>query len=275
MGCPGGTFSNTKTTLMEKLLVIKIGGNIIDDETKLSSFIRQFASIKTKKILVHGGGKLATRVAEAMGIKQQLIEGRRITDVETLKVVTMVYAGAINKNIVALLQEQNSNAIGITGADGNTILAHKRQHPSINYGLVGDIDKVNDQFLNSLLQQDLSIVIAPLTHDGMGGLLNTNADTIAQEIAKAMSTAYKVQLLYCFEKNGVLADTANDDSTIQAIDKNKFEVLKANGNIHEGMLPKLHNAFAALDAGVAQVSIGNALYLEQLINQQSGTQITK
>lgn len=260
---------------MEKLYVIKIGGNIIDDESSLRAFIRQFAALDQKKILVHGGGKLATRVAEAMGIQQQMIDGRRITDAETLKVVTMVYAGFINKNMVALLQQHNSNAIGITGADGNAILAHKRIHPGIEYGMVGDIDKVNSVFLQSLLNNDQDVVLAPLTHDGKGNLLNTNADTIAQEVAKSMSTLYDVQLVYCFEKKGVLSDTTDEESSIASLTTESFEKLKADGIISEGMIPKLQNAFAAIDAGVASVTIGHALALNQLINQQSGTFITK
>ena len=198
---------------MKKLYVIKIGGNIIDDETQLDAFISSFAAIDAHKILVHGGGKLATRVGEAMGIPQQMVDGRRITDADTLKVVTMVYAGAINKNIVARLQQQDNNAIGVTGADGNIIRAHKRQHATIDYGFVGDVDSVNTELVNVLLQQDICLVCAPLTHDGRGNLLNTNADTIAQETAKALSAVYDVSLIYSFEKSGVLLD-ANDDSTV-------------------------------------------------------------
>jgi acetylglutamate kinase len=259
---------------LDTLFVIKIGGNIIDDEQKLRVFLRQFAEIPGKKILVHGGGKLATRVAEAMGIKQEMREGRRITDPETLKVVTMVYAGYINKNIVALLQELNSNAIGISGADGSTILAHKRIHATIDYGMVGDIDKVDTGFLSGLLEK-AAVVCAPITHDGNGNLLNTNADTIAQELAKAMSTEYEVNLLYCFEKNGVLTDPANDDSFIPSINVDQFETMKSAGTISEGMIPKLSNAFDALQAGVSKVIIGNALQLKQMLDQQSGTLISK
>src|SRR6188474_1739514 len=172
---------------MNDLYVIKIGGNIIDDEKKLSSFLRSFAAIDANKILVHGGGKLATRLAEKMGVEQKLVDGRRITDTETLKIVTMVYAGYINKNIVALLQANGENAIGICGADGNAILAHKRTNALLDYGFVGDIDAVNLSFFSDLLDKNINIVVAPLTHDAKGQLLNTNADTIAQEIANAMS----------------------------------------------------------------------------------------
>jgi acetylglutamate kinase len=170
--------------MMDRLYIIKIGGNIIDDEGKLSAFLKDFASIKEKKILVHGGGKLATRLAEKLGIEQQMADGRRITDAETLKIVTMVYAGFINKNIVASLQAQHCNAIGLCGADGDAILAHKRQHPVLDFGFVGDVDVVNTDLIGSLLQNNIALVFAPITHDQQGQLLNTNADTIAQEIAR-------------------------------------------------------------------------------------------
>ncbi len=198
---------------MEKLLVIKIGGNIIDDESKLSAFLKDFANIKDKKILVHGGGKLATKLAEQLGIEQKVVDGRRITDAETLKIVTMVYAGYINKNIVALLQASHCNAIGLCGADGDAILAHKRNHPVIDYGFVGDIDAINAPLLKNLLDQNIAIVFAPITHDQQGQLLNTNADTIAQELAKGMSHEYDVSLIYSFEKSGVLLDV-DDESTV-------------------------------------------------------------
>ncbi|MFT3981335.1 MAG: acetylglutamate kinase [Ferruginibacter sp.] len=260
---------------MKKLYVIKIGGNIIDDEKQLDAFISRFAAIDAHKILVHGGGKLATRVAEAMGIPQQMVDGRRITDADTLRVVTMVYAGAINKNMVAKLQQQDNNAIGVTGADGNIIRAHKRQHASIDYGFVGDVDSVNAALVDILLQQDICLVCAPLTHDGQGNLLNTNADTIAQEMAKAMSNLYDVSLIYCFEKKGVLLDAADDDSVIARIDAKSFEQLKNDGIVSQGMIPKLQNAFAAIEAGVSAVTIGHAAALQQLITGQSGTLIQK
>jgi acetylglutamate kinase len=195
---------------MDTLHVIKIGGNIIDEEAKLSAFLKSFAAVKGKKILVHGGGKLATRIAEGMNIPQQMVEGRRITDAETLKIVTMVYAGYINKTIVAQLQAAGTNALGLCGADGNAIQAHKRTHASIDYGFAGDIDKVNTALLVTLLEQDTALVMAPITHDKKGQLLNTNADTIAQELAKALSTSYSVQLIYSFEKSGVLVNAADD-----------------------------------------------------------------
>jgi len=275
----------------EALYVIKIGGNIIDDEAKLSSFLQSFASIEGKKILVHGGGKLATRIAEAMGIQQQMIEGRRVTDAETLKVVTMVYAGFINKNIVAQLQANDCNAIGLTGADGNVIQAHKRggfKAPSpigegvggeVDYGFVGDVDTVNAGLINSLLQQGIAVVLAPITHNKEGQLLNTNADTIAQETAKAMSALYNTELIYSFEKAGVLLD-ANDDSTVvPTLTKAYYEELKnpplegGEARIFAGMIPKLDNAFAAISSGVSKVIIGKAEQLHQLINGSAGTAI--
>ncbi len=259
---------------MENLYVIKIGGNIIDDEKKLSSFLQSFALIKSNKILVHGGGKLATKLADELGIKQQLIDGRRITDAETLKIVTMVYAGFINKNIVAQLQSKNCNAIGLCGADAKIIQSHKRNHPSIDYGFVGDIDKVNADQLNQFTNSGLTPVIAPITSNAEGQLLNTNADTIAQEIAKAMSKFYDVQLIYSFEKSGVLLD-ANDDSTvISSINPKHYETLKTEKKIFAGMIPKIDNAFAALNSGVKKVIIGKAEQLNELINHSAGTIIT-
>ena len=253
--------------------MIKIGGNIIDDETKLSSFLHDFALIEGRKILVHGGGKLATKLAGQLGIEQQLIDGRRITDAETLKLVTMVYAGYINKNIVAQLQAQKCNAIGLTGADGNMIQAHKRIHPAIDYGFVGDIDTVNTKLICNLLEQQIAVIAAPITADGNGQLLNTNADTIAQEIAKAMSSLYNVQLIYSFEKNGVLSDINDENTVITLITPGYYEELKSKSLIFAGMLPKLDNAFAAIQNGVSSVVIGNALFLTAIIEGKSGTTI--
>lgn len=259
---------------MEKLYIIKIGGNIIDDEEKLLSFLQEFSKIEGHKILVHGGGKLATRVAEAMHIPQQMKDGRRLTDAETLKVVTMVYAGYINKNVVAQLQSLGCNAIGLSGADANAIQAHKRMHPEIDYGFVGDVDKVNTALLTALLQLNTTLVFSPITHDGAGLLLNTNADTIAQEIAKAMSALFEVSLIYCFEKKGVLANASDDESVIASINASAFEALKTGKVISDGMIPKLQNAFAALHAGVGTITIGHADQLTQLLQQQAGTTIT-
>lgn len=262
------------------LYVIKIGGNIIDDEKKLSSFLQTFAQVKGKKILVHGGGKLATKLGETLGIEQKLVDGRRITDAETLKVVTMVYAGYINKNIVAQLQANNCNAIGISGADGNAIQAHKRTNAAIDYGFAGDIDKVDTDFFKQLFDKVPAVVVAPITHDKKGQLLNTNADTIAQEIAKALSGHFNVQLIYSFEKSGVLLDVNDENSVIKRINKNYYEELKSplpgggGAKIFAGMIPKLDNAFTALNNGVKKVIIGKAEELNELITGTKGTSLT-
>lgn len=260
--------------MKEKLYVVKIGGNIIDDSQKLQAFLHAFSTIDERKLLVHGGGKLATGLAEKLGIQQRLVDGRRITDAETLKVVTMVYAGYINKNIVAQLQANHCNAIGLCGADGDVILAHKRKHPVMDYGFVGDVDAINTVLVKSLLEQNITVVLAPITHDQQGQLLNTNADTIAQEVAKGMSREYNVSLVYTFEKSGVLMD-ANDDSTvISRINPDDYQQLKAKQKIFAGMIPKLDNAFAALNNGVKEVIIGKAENLIQLTRGSSGTTIS-
>ena len=258
---------------MNKLYVIKIGGNIIDNEVKLAAFIKDFAAVDGLKVLVHGGGKLATKLAADLGIEQQMIDGRRITDAATLKIVTMVYAGAINKNVVAQLQANGCNAIGLTGADGNAIKAHKRNHPTIDYGFVGDVDEVNTGLLKSLLEQNIAVVLAPITHDGNGLLLNTNADTIAQEAAKALSSIYEVELIYSFEKSGVLMDAEDDTSVIPSINPTTYRELKEKQVIFAGMIPKLDNAFAAINSGVSKVIIGKAEQLQQLITGEAGTTI--
>ena len=269
---------------MKKLYVIKIGGNIIDNEAKLAAFIKDFAAVEGLKILVHGGGKLATKLAADLGIEQQMIDGRRITDAATLKIVTMVYAGAINKNVVAQLQAHGCNAIGLTGADGNAIKAHKRppvtplgdgggDGGTIDYGFVGDVDTVNTGLLKSLLEQNIAVVLAPITHDGNGLLLNTNADTIAQETAKALSSIYNVELIYSFEKSGVLLNAEDDASVIPSINPTTYSELKEKQVIFAGMLPKLDNAFAALNNGVSKVIIGKAEQLQQLITGEAGTTI--
>jgi acetylglutamate kinase len=262
--------------MKSRLYIIKIGGNIVDDENKLSSFLKEFVSIKEKKILVHGGGKIATRIAEAMGLQQTMVDGRRITDAETLKVVTMVYAGYINKNIVSQLQANECNAIGLSGADGNAILAHKRT--TGDYGFAGDIDSVNTILLNDLLQTQDAIVLAPITHDGKGQLLNTNADTIAQEVAKAMSNTFDVTLIYSFEKSGVLLDVNDESSIINKLTHQYYRELKSppaggEAKIFAGMIPKLDNAFAALESGVKKVVIGKAENLKELIEGKAGTTI--
>ena len=274
--------------MKETLYVIKIGGNIIDDEVKLSSFLKQFAKLfgsnsqypfRGRGLLIHGGGKLATKLAAELGVEQQMVEGRRITDAETLKIVTMVYAGYINKNIVAELQSYQCNAIGLTGADGNIIKAHKRNTNSplgvggIDYGFVGDVDEVNTSVLKSLIDQNIAVVLAPITHDESGQLLNTNADTIAQETAKALSRHYNVQLIYSFEKSGVLMNAEDDSSVIASINPTSYQQLRENNIIFAGMIPKLDNAFAALQSGVEKVIIGKAEQLHSLITGLAGTSI--
>lgn len=255
------------------LLVVKIGGNIVDDDAKLSSFLNAFAALPHNKILIHGGGKLATRLASQLNVPQQMVDGRRITDAETLKIVTMVYAGYVNKNTVAQLQAAGCNAVGLSGADGNAILAHKRIVKDLDYGFAGDVDGVNAGFLSSLLQQNLTPVLAPITHDGKGQLLNTNADTIAQETAKALSRFYVVHLVYSFEKSGVLLDADDEASIIPLINKGKYAELKEKGLVFAGMIPKLDNAFAALDSGVKKVIIGKAENLQELVAGKAGTSI--
>ncbi|HSZ33833.1 MAG TPA: acetylglutamate kinase [Puia sp.] len=259
---------------MESLCVIKIGGNIIDDDALLSVFLKKFAAIKSKKILVHGGGKLATRLAEKLNIPQQLIDGRRITDGETLKIVTMVYAGYINKHIVAELQSLKCNSIGISGADGNSILAHKREKADIDYGFAGDIDRVNAEWFRQLMDSGICIVVSSITHDGNNQLLNTNADTIAQEISKAMSPFFEVDLIYSFEKPGVLLDVENENSVIPKLSPGNYKKLKESGKIFSGMIPKLDNAFKAIDSGVNKVIIGTGEELDLLISGKSGTTIS-
>lgn len=259
--------------MQEPLYIIKISGNIIDDEQRLDAFLKQFAQLQGKKILVHGGGKLATKMADQLAIPQQMIDGRRITDAETLRIVTMVYAGYINKNIVAKLQSIGVDALGLTGADGNAMLAHKRKHATIDYGYVGDIDTVNATLFNQLLVQNNTVIVAPITHDGKGQLLNTNADTIAQEIAKALSSNYQTNLVYSFEKKGVLLDVDDESSVISLLEKNNYQSLKAAGKIFAGMIPKLDNAFAAIEAGVSKVIIGQAEELTLLVSAKTGTTI--
>lgn len=259
--------------MKQSLTIIKVGGNIIDNDVKLKQLLTAFAKIKGSKILVHGGGKLATQMANDMNIPQQMIDGRRITDEPTLKIVTMVYAGWINKNIVATLNALNNTAVGITGADGCSILAHKRNHPQIDYGFVGDIDQVNTAFFSQLLHQNQTIVVAPITQDESGQLLNTNADTIAQEIAKALAATFDVSLIYSFEKKGVLRDINDEDSVINQLDLVTYQSLKNENLIFAGMIPKLDNAFAAIAAGVNRVIIGEGTSLEALIEGTSGTTI--
>lgn len=260
---------------MEKIFVIKIGGNIIDNAESLDVFLQQFSEIKEPKILIHGGGKLATDLAANLNINQQLIEGRRITDAATLEVVTMVYAGAINKNIVAKLQANECNALGLCGADANLISASKRPVKEIDYGFVGDIkdNGINTSFLQLLFQNNIIPVIAPITHNNDGQLLNTNADSIANEIAKALSTKFKVHLIYCFNKKGILKNVKDENSVIETISNETAADLKLEGSIHEGMIPKIDNALQAIAAGVYKVSLGHALELVEIVKGNAGTDI--
>jgi acetylglutamate kinase len=256
------------------IYIIKIGGQVIDDKDALSGFLHSFAKTQGNKILVHGGGKLATQMAAQLNIPQQMVNGRRITDADTLKLVTMVYAGGINKSIVAQLQSNNCDAIGCCGADGNIILAKKRTGADIDYGFAGDIVSVQSEKLGRWLQEGYTPVIAPITHDGNGQLLNTNADTLAQEIAVALSAHHPATLIYCFEKKGVLQKADDDDSVIPHINPASFETLKNNGIISGGMIPKLENALKAVSRGIEQVLIGQASEFHALINHKSGTRIT-
>lgn len=240
-----------------KLTVIKIGGNIIDNPTELEQFLSDFSKIDGNKVLVHGGGKSATKMAESIGLVPQMIEGRRITDAAMLDVVVMIYAGQINKNVVAQLQSKGTNAIGFSGADGNLIQSDKRNHPTIDYGFVGDVKAVNTDLLETLISNNIVPVFCAITHDKNGQLLNTNADTIASELAIALSKVYDVTLNYCFEKQGVLSDSENDDSVIAQINSELYAQLKAEKVIHSGMIPKLDNCFNSLSKGVQQIKIGH------------------
>ena len=252
---------------MESLYIIKIGGNIV-------TCLQSFAKVKGHAILVHGGGKLATNMSDSMGVPQTMIEGRRVTDEATLKIVTMVYAGYINKNIVAQLHALGVNAMGLSGVDGNLIQAHKRTNTAIDYGWVGDIDSVNTDLLIQLLSANTKLVVAPITHDGKGQLLNTNADTIAQSLATALSAKYAVHLIYGFEKEGVLKDVNDPSSVILRLDRPLYGTLKNQKVIFEGMIPKIDNAYLALDNGVQSVIIGKAEKMNELINGTAGTTIT-
>lgn len=245
---------------MEKLFVIKIGGNVIDDDASLKLFLERFAKVEGKKILVHGGGKIATSIGKQLGIEPNYVNGRRITDAATIELVTMVYGGLLNKKIVAQLQAIDCNAIGLTGADANIIPADKRPVKEIDYGFVGDIvnEKLKIKNLKLFLSNDLIPVIAPLTHDQHGQILNTNADTIASALAVALSALYDVRLIYCFEKKGVLENVEDQSSVINLINKEKYQQLLADKKLADGILPKIDNAFAAIDSGVNEVLIGDA-----------------
>jgi acetylglutamate kinase len=253
------------------ITVVKLGGNRIDDENFLSDFLIQFSEIEGKKILIHGGGKSATALGQQMNVKSEMIDGRRVTDAEMLKLVTMVYAGWINKSIVAKLQSLQCNAIGLSGADGNLIPSEKRSAIPFDYGFVGDPfeNKINVSLLELLLTNGFSPVISPITHNEKGQLLNTNADTIASVIASSLSKNENVQLLYCFEKNGVLENIEDAESYFRELQKKHFDELLASGKIHSGMLPKLKAGFNAKNNGVERVVIGNANQLTEIVKQNS------
>ena len=257
--------------MREKLTVIKVGGKIVEEEATLHKLLDDFAAIEGYKVLVHGGGRSATKLAAQLGIESQMVNGRRITDAETLKVVTMVYGGLVNKNIVAGLQARGVNALGLTGADMDVIRSVKRPVKEVDYGFVGDVKQVNDAFLADLIHKGVVPVMAPLTHDGDGHMLNTNADTIAGETAKALAGLFDVTLVFCFEKKGVLRSEDDDDSVIPQITPEEFKQYVADGVIQGGMIPKLENSFEALNAGVSEVVIT----LASAINGNSGTRIRK
>lgn len=254
---------------MEKLTLVKVGGKIVEEEETLRALLHDFSQIEGFKVLVHGGGRSATRVAAQLGIESKMVNGRRITDAETLKVVTMVYGGLVNKNIVAGLQALGVNALGLTGADMNLMRSDKRPVAEVDYGFVGDVKEVNADLLASLIRQGIVPVLAPLTHDKEGHLLNTNADTIAGEAAKALAWHFDVTLMFCFEKKGVLRNENDEESVIPEIDRVTFQSLVKEGVIQGGMIPKLENAYQAIDAGVKEVIITQA----SEIHKGSGTRV--
>jgi acetylglutamate kinase len=267
--------------MKEILTIVKVGGAVVEDEAQLSQLLKDFSAIEGRKVLVHGGGRKATKVAETLGIESKMVGGRRITDADMLSVVTMVYGGLVNKNLVARLQANGVNALGLTGADMDVIRSHKRPPVPVNsgssgdpgtsalidFGFVGDVDRADSQMLSRLIEEGVTPVMAPLTHDGHGNILNTNADTIASETAKALAPYYDVTLIFSFEKKGVLRNPDDDDSVIPTITRADFIKYKADGTISGGMLPKIENALAAIDAGVSRVIITLATALDG----QSGT----
>ena len=258
--------------MKQKLTIVKVGGAVVEDELQLSQLLKDFSAIEGRKVLVHGGGRKATKMAERLGIETKMVEGRRITDANMLEVVTMVYGGLVNKNLVAKLQANGVNALGLTGADADAIRSHKRPLKNgVDYGFVGDVDKANGEMLGRLIEAGITPVMAPLTHDGEGHILNTNADTIASETAKALANLYDVTLIFSFEKKGVLRNPDDDDSVIATINHADFERYKADGTISGGMLPKIENALSAVDAGVSKVIIT----LATAIDGKHGTTITK
>lgn len=255
---------------MEKLTIVKVGGKIVEDSQSLKQLLTDFSKIKGNKILIHGGGRSATAIAEKLGLESQMVNGRRVTDGEMLKVVTMVYGGLVNKQIVAGLQAIDVNALGLTGADMNYMRSEKRPVKDVDYGFVGDVKEVNADILADLISKGIVPVLAPLTHDKKGNLLNTNADTIAGEAAKALAKHFEVTLMYCFEKKGVLLDDNDDESVISKLTPELFEKYSTENIISGGMIPKLENSFEALNAGVKQVIITRA----DQIHTQNGTIIS-
>jgi len=257
--------------MKQKLTIVKVGGAVVEDETQLTQLLKDFSAISGPKVLIHGGGRRATQVAASLGIESKMVGGRRITDADMLSVVTMVYGGLVNKNLVARLQANGVNALGLTGADIDVIRSHKRPlKDGIDFGFVGDVDKADGQMLSRLIEAGITPVMAPLTHDGQGNILNTNADTIASETAKALAPFYDVTLILSFEKKGVLSNPDDDDSVIPTITRADFERYKADGTISGGMLPKIENALSAIDKGVNRVIIT----LATAIDGNSGTIIS-
>nr|WP_246535360.1 acetylglutamate kinase [Litoribacter alkaliphilus] len=249
--------------------IVKIGGNVVDNPEALQTFVEEFSQIEGPKILVHGGGVLASRLSEKLGIEPKMVNGRRITDENTLDVVTMVYAGLVNKKIVALLQAKGENAIGLSGADGNLITSEKRPVKDIDYGFVGDIVAVNVPLLETILSHNYVPIVAAITHDKNGQLLNTNADTITAELGLGLARHHDVSLFYGFDKNGVLKDINDDQSNISEINFEKYQDLQAEKTIHSGMIPKLDNAFKAISKGISQVWLGKAEDVRKAINSKS------
>ncbi len=245
--------------MKQQITIVKVGGKIVETPETLNQLLHDFSALPGKKVLVHGGGRTATDMASCLGIETHMVEGRRITDADMLRVVTMVYAGLVNKNVVARLQGCGVNALGLTGADMDVIRSHRRPLKNgIDYGFVGDVDHVDGERLSMLVEAGITPVMAPLTHNGQGDMLNTNADTIAAETAKALAAHYDVTLVYCFEHAGVLTNPDDEESVIPLITREKFEHLKADGTVSGGMLPKIENSLAAVEAGVKRVVITKA-----------------
>lgn len=257
--------------MKQKLTIIKVGGAVVEDEQQLAQLLKDFSAIEGRKVLVHGGGRRATKIGAQLGIESQMVNGRRITDAQTLEVVTMVYGGLVNKNLVARLQANGVNALGLTGADMNVIRSHKRPiKDGIDFGFVGDVEQADGKMLHTLIEAGITPVMAPLTHDGQGTILNTNADTIASETAKALAPYYDVTLIYAFEKPGVLSNPDDDSSVIPVITRESYRQFVAEGVVSGGMMPKIENALAAIEAGVDRIVITRATD----INHQKGTIVT-